>query len=131
MGNGFTLFCPECGYEIEAILGIGFAYHSLENVIDQVDRRRRARVLDILKKHHVIGTHYEHRFYRCDECGGLSNRFYVRIRYDDDRLYETVFKCGKCGIALSEVTTEEALRGTECPECKNGILEVRSSVMWD
>jgi hypothetical protein len=38
VGSGVTLHCPGCHYEIEVILGIGFMYYSLENVIGEMNR---------------------------------------------------------------------------------------------
>lgn len=60
MGSGVTLSCPGCPYELEVILGVGFAYYSLENVIDRVHPGRRASIPKILRDHRVEHTTYQH-----------------------------------------------------------------------
>ena len=90
MGSGVTLICPESSYKKSFGFGVGFAYSSLENVIDLVHHKRRPIIQDILDNHEVGGTQYEHALFACKKCGELYGRFYVRIEYDDGKVYESV-----------------------------------------
>ena len=124
------------------MLGIGMMYSSLENVIDLVHYARRKKILDILQNHKVIigeyrwgNPFYEHRLYRCLSCNQLYERFYVKIKYDDHKLYETKFKCSKCQNELKAVDDvvddEENIKKYPCPECNKRGFSIQEVVMWD
>lgn len=139
MGTEFTLHCPGCQFEMKVALGVGFAYSSLERVIDLVDARRRRRILEILRNHKVGNTEYGHALFRCPRCGGLRNRFCVRIEYDGGKVYETVFKCPSCRAVLEAVGCDDRGRGESglvpkglpCPVCKRLGLEAVMGLCWD
>lgn len=138
MGSGISILCQNCGYEKSFMLGIGMMYSSLENVIDLVHYTRRKRILDILQNHKVLKHEdiwdnplYEHRLYRCIDCNQLYERFYVKIEYNDNKIYETKFKCSKCKNELKAVENEENVKKYPCPECGKKELHIHGELLWD
>jgi DNA-directed RNA polymerase subunit RPC12/RpoP len=136
MGTGISIICQNCGYEKDFMLGIGMMYSSLEKVIDLSPHRKK--ILDILQNHIVIkdefrwdNPFYEHRLYRCSSCNQLHERFYVKIEYDDKKVYETKFKCPKCKNELKAVEDEKDVKKHPCPECNNKKLFIQEMVLWD
>lgn len=131
MGSGINVSCESCDYNKEFFLGIGELYSSLENVINCIHYRRRPEVLDILQNHKVDQCYYEHKLYGCSNCAGLYERFYVKINYDDGKVYETDFMCGKCKTALVEVKDIGEVNNRPCPECSQQTLRVHEHLDWD
>ena len=131
MGSGIIVHCESCNYEKEFYLGVGMMYSSLENVIDCVDHLRRAEVLEMLQNHKVEKSDYEHKLYGCKNCAGLYAKFYVKIDYDDGKVYETDFKCGKCKSSLVEIEDINAVGNRPCPSCNQKTLQVEESILWD
>ena len=131
MGSGIAVHCESCNYGKEFYLGVGMMYSSLENVVDCVDRWRRAEVLEILQNHKVEKCDYEHKLYGCAKCAGLYERFYVKIDYSDGKFYETDFICGKCKSRLVEVEDISAVNNRPCPKCSQKNLLVEETALWD
>ena len=143
MGIGITALCQNCGYERDFKLGVGMAYSSLENVIYLVPKGRRERVLDILRNHKVIQRISWHRLFQCQSCNRLYGKFYVRIEYDDNKVYELKFNCSKCKTELQVVDAveilenmedeldEEGLKNYPCPKCDITELSFHVSSLWD
>ena len=120
------------------MLGIGMMYSSLENVIDLVHYARRKKILDILQNHEVNkhegiwgNPFYEHRLYRCIDCNQLYGRFYVKIEYNDNKSYETKFKCSKCKTKLKAVENERNVIKYPCPLCGRKELHIHRELLWD
>jgi DNA-directed RNA polymerase subunit RPC12/RpoP len=118
------------------MLGIGMRWNSLEELIDHVHHRRRKKILDILKNHKINllknerNPNFGNRLLRCNNCNGLYQAFYVKILYDDDKIYETRFKCPQCKKELQEIKNEN-LEKYPCPECGMKKLEINDTIMWD
>lgn len=129
--------CGNCDYMDEFHLGVGMAYSRLENVIDLVHYIRRKKIMDILQNHTLIPGSWEHpnplfthRLYRCEKCNKLYNRFYVKICYDIDLVYETIFRCNRCKIQL-KVIDPANIPDHPCPVCGKATLNTDSGIMWD
>lgn len=131
MGSGYILLCPICAYELEILLGVGMLYSSLENVVDQLHPSCRGTVRDILKNHSVRKTDFWMALYRCEKCNRLYNRLYARIEYDEGQVYETLYKCPKCKLALNSVPDNFDLTTAPCPSCGKSRLEIRGHIDWD
>ena len=131
MGFGYALRCSNCLHQLDLLLGVGRRYFSLENVVDQLHPTRRARVLDILKNHKVGKTYYWMAIYQCEKCRRLYNRLYSRIEFDDDQVYETIYKCPKCRLPLKEVKDDFDLTKAPCPSCGELCLEPWGHINWD
>lgn len=143
MGSGIYALCQNCGYKRNFNLGVGMAYSSLENVIDLVPSKDRELVLDILRNHKVIQCAYWHRLFRCQSCNRLYGRFYVRIEYDNNKVYELKFNCSKCKTELQVVDAveilenmedeldEEGLKNYPCPKCGKTELSFHMDILWD
>jgi len=113
------------------------AYGSLAHVIDLVHYTRRKKIRDILHNHTVIpgswehpNPYYTHSCYRCDKCNRLYNRFYVKIQYDNDFIYETIFKCNLCKNQLKEFDPA-SISDLQCPKCGKTSLITSGEMDWD
>jgi phage FluMu protein Com len=106
------------------------SYAGLIYVMDRIHHKRRAIIKDILNNHMICDTEYEHDLFHCEKCGKLYERFYVRIEYDDNEVYESVFKCKQCQTILRRVP-EEDHRSLECPSCKQATLTTNEYLDWD
>jgi len=137
MGRAFGVLCLNCDYSKESLLGVGGLYFSLENVISNLHHTKRKAINDILNNHDVVevpfgvNPEYSAKIYRCSKCEGLSSRFYVKIEYDDNQIYETTFKCTKCRTVLEMLDENENLENYSCPNCKMPMLGISSFICWD
>jgi len=130
MGSGFATLCTNCGFEEEFLLGIGMRYHSLINVISDVNGRVSKKVLDIMENQDVHDCQFEHRLYACPDCNTLHGRFYVHLEYDDGKVYEQAFRCGRCRTLLV-IADEFHLEKYACKSCGRQSLVQGDEVMWD
>ena len=130
MGSGTGIECMNCHYLFDARTGVGMMYSRLSNVLDQIHYTRRPIIESILNNHDVQDTEYEHRVYRCSKCGRFGERFYIKIVYDQDQVYETQFKCSKCNGPLDDVSNED-LTKYPCPKCNQKTFILVSMLNWD
>jgi hypothetical protein len=72
-------------------------------------------VLDILQNNKVTKSEYYHGLFRCLSCNQFHGRFYVKIEYDDNKIYETKLNCKKCKTELEPVEDEENVKNYPCP----------------
>ena len=75
-------------------------YSSLEKIIRFTNGNIKIKLQDIVSNHSVTEADYEHRVLACPACNTLHERFYVRVAYDEDKIFETSFRCGKCRTRL-------------------------------
>jgi hypothetical protein len=109
---------------------VGDMYHSLEAVIDLIHPRRRPKVIELLNEHTVHKTDYEHRIYRCHQCGGLRNVFWTRIVYDNVKAYETLYQCGQCCKPMMYINEPHHLNSRMCPCCGEKKLRISEDGFW-
>jgi hypothetical protein len=131
MGSEITVECTNCHSAKSFTLGVGFLYSSLRSVMNVIHYKRRPLISEILDNHDVHATDYEHRIYRCPKCNRLYERFYVKILYDQNDVYETIFRCGKCRITLEQVKDEMEASSYPCAFCGQKALLVKEDLLWD
>jgi len=132
MGHGLCVECKNCDYGESFMLGVGMQYESLMNLISCLKGVTRNKVVDILENHNVMDGEFEHRLYACPNCNTLHERFYVHLDYDDGKVFEVAFRCGKCRTPL-EVVDENvlALERYACKSCGKRELERGVEMLWD
>jgi predicted RNA-binding Zn-ribbon protein involved in translation (DUF1610 family) len=68
---------------------------------------------------------------RCVSCNQFHGRYYVKIEYDDNKVYETKLKCSNCKNELKVVEDEEDVKKYPCPECNKKEFTVQLLALWD
>lgn len=139
MGTGIQIECGACGYCEWFSLGVGMMYGSLEAVKSLIPVGQRKKVMEILQNEEVRAADHYHALYACDKCHGLYGRFYVKIAYGKNQVFETVFRCPRCKVPLrdTEFTYEEedeelpTLKTWPCPKCGKHELRVAEMMIWD
>jgi len=130
MGSGFATLCTNCDSGEQFLLGVGMQYHSLINVISSVQGGARKKVVEIMENHDVHDCQFEHCLYACPDCNTLHGRFYVHLEYDDGKVYEQAFRCGRCRTLLV-VADEFHLEKYACKFCGQHSLVRGTEMMWD
>lgn len=138
MGKTYNVTCLECNFTKQFDLGVGVMYSSLEEVFDEcVHFTIKKKLREILTKHDVSEKEFEHRLYRCEKCNALHERFWVRIKYDGDKVYEPEFRCTNCSNQITPVELPEGKvlelvieESFSCPRCDKKALSVQVSE-WD
>jgi DNA-directed RNA polymerase subunit RPC12/RpoP len=131
MGEGITIQCTNCSMKRSFYLGLGWAYSSLETVIDSLEPSNREEVRKIVKDHKVLQRETGWRLYLCRKCKRLHNRFWVRLNYDGDQVYETAFTCPKCGEKLSHLRDTARISDLPCSYCGEKTLVLSEEFLWD
>ena len=129
MGGSIETYCQNCHETEHFTTGVGFMYSSLEKVIRFTSGNIRIKLQDIVSNHTVTYSDYEHRALACPSCNTLHERFYVRVNYDSDKLFETTFNCGKCRAGLVEMN--KLVGEFSCGKCGGQSLEELPGIMWD
>jgi DNA-directed RNA polymerase subunit RPC12/RpoP len=115
MGDLFSLFCQDCGYEVELLSGIGMMYSSLENVLFLVSKARREKVKKLIQREDLSEVHYKQTIYSCPDCSLQESRLNYRIEYGEGEVYQPYFLCSRCRTRLAE---DDQPRLTDhCPVC--------------
>jgi transcription initiation factor IIE alpha subunit len=131
MGDGIIVQCSNCSMKRDFYLGLGWAYSSLETVIDAIHPSKREEVRRIFKDHKVLQRETGWRLYLCGKCKRLYDRFWVKIKYDDDQVYKTEFTCPKCGGKLSHLRDTARISDLPCIYCGERTLAVEGEFLWD
>lgn len=129
MGQSISTHCRNCNHTEDFATGIGFMYSSLEKVIRFTSSNTRTKLQDIVSNHSISESDHEHRVLACPSCNTLHERFWLRVSYDEDKVFETSFRCGKCRAGLVEMN--KPVGEYSCGKCGNQSLEEFPGIMWD
>jgi hypothetical protein len=129
MGGSISTHCRNCNHTEEFITGIGFSYFSLEKVIQFTTGNTRTKLQDIVSNHVLTDADYEHRVLACPSCNTLHERFYIKVVYDEGKVFGTKFRCGKCRVGLAEM--DKPVEGYCCGSCGRKSLEEFLGINWD
>ena len=128
MGDLFSLYCQDCGYEVELHSGVGMMYSSLENVLFLVSKARREKVKELLRREDLSAVSYKHTIFTCPECSLQDSRFNFRIEYGEGEVYQPYFLCSHCRTRLVE--DDQPRITDQCPVC--GSMNVMTGFgVWD
>ena len=142
MGHGVNICCEACGASEELLLGVGMGIPTLFGdpfVILQrwVDKRRRDRILDKLRSNQPASVSARNNLYICEPCGKPTSRQTITVIRDNELVYESQFRCGKCRKKLTCVESEaeqkiiEAILKGPCWECSEKDLAECAEILWD
>ncbi len=146
MGQSHDLRCSNCGYEINALLGIGMLY-SAENVFKGEkplltelvgDKEISDSVLKAVASGAEISDNYGHELYACPEDFYLFDKFYFKVGE-----VEPKYHCPYCDNYLQRVTFAKGTAGKtqlkfvdqnkfwQCPRCGNAEMIEFKFCNWD
>ena len=111
------------------MLGVGMSYSSLGEVILLKKGNAQKSLNEITNNHVVNNSDYEHALFACPNCKTLHERFWVRVEYDGDKVFETSFRCGKCRKGLVRAT--QPIESYNCSRCGRQALEESPGKLWD
>lgn len=152
MGSSLNIKCRNCDYSLEVLIGIGMLYWRVGYIEDREGRRFLRELLQseaefkrvkAMIRHCGIDTlnEYGHWLYRCNVCGHLCNKFYLRIR-SGELSYSPQYPCPACNNTLQPVQEEILMAGFDeelidlsqipCPKCKSHALSKdETQCLWD
>ena len=104
---------------------------SIEYAFSQIHPKRRSKLLKLMNEHSVHASDYEHRVYRCEQCGQLRNAFWIKLVYDEGKIYETTCLCAKCHEGMVNLSDYHQLNNKSCPCCGEKKLHVIEDFFWD
>jgi hypothetical protein len=111
------------------MLGVGMSYSSLEEVMQFTRGNARDALREITTNHTINDADYEYVLFACPDCNTLHERFWVRVEYDGDKVFETSFRCGKCRKGL--VRAVRPIETYNCCNCGRQELEESPGKLWD
>ena len=105
-------------------------YWPLRDVVRYTRGNARRTLQDIVENHRVDSAEYGPRLLACPRCDTLHERFYVRVDYDEGKLYqgklfETEFRCGRCQTPL--IDPQKPITRYRCSECGDYALMEEST----
>lgn len=154
MGSMLYIKCKNCDYSREFTIGIGMSYDPfwlmdfdakpcmLRGLVRSKAVFEKIREL-VREKGAELADRYGHWVWRCPSCGGLYERFLLRLEYRGGS-YEAEYKCPSCRVSLEPLEREilEKYGFAEsqiniskypCPQCgKHSLYRDESQGMcWD
>ena len=132
MGCGIKVECKNCSYNKEFFLVIGMRYWDLKGILDSCIKSKKERdiIKNILDKEENIYSNYEHSLYKCEKCGEIYERFYIKIIYDGG-VYEMKHKCSECKKDLTLIGDKLNVDEVNCPQCGKKTLTENEFMVWD
>ena len=139
MGHGVDICCEACGASEELILGVGMLSGDPFGIVQSMaDKRRRDRILDKLWSNQPASLSAENNLYVCEACGKPTSRQTITVTRDNELVYESQFRCGKCRKKLTCVESEaedhtiEAILKAPCWERgKKALVHGGELPLWD
>ncbi|AOM84462.1 hypothetical protein [Salisediminibacterium beveridgei] len=110
--------------------GIGMHHYHFENCLESCTPAARKKIRQLVKNQ-VHDYLFEYRSYACEACDEIMDKPYMYIKYDDNKVYETAFRCQNCRSRRLSIVEEADLPGRACPNCKEGTLSEELFMMWD
>ena len=146
MGQRHDLRCSKCGYEIDALLGIGMMYSKsnifegekpmLTELVD--DTEITNSVLKAVVAGEKISDDYGHELYACPEDFYLFDKFYFKVGdmepeyhcpYCDNQLQRVTFAKGSFGKTRLRFVDQSKF--WQCPRCGNDEMMEVNFGNWD
>lgn len=146
MGQKHDLRCSKCGYEIDALLGIGMLY-SVENIFKSEkpllpelvgDDKITQQAWVLVNNNAEISEDYGHSLYACPEDFYLFDKFYFQVGD-----FKPQYHCPYCQNILQRVAFAKGTAGKtrlkfmdhdkywQCPRCGNDEMIEYSFDNWD
>lgn len=142
MGQGLTLSCDKCGFEVDLSQGVGMsAFDSDEDAVRAYCGNSEA------KKFHALiaekkGEIFElgKKVYECGKCGVWQQKSSLGVNFDDGTSYIRQHRCVKCRSKLDREldisdyrsrTNSQGLYTGTCHKCGNIGLNEICRILWD
>lgn len=131
MGNGIVIYCENCNYSKNILVGAGEAYSDIENVLSMLNERYQRQITKILSNHDIKQRNFYKAMYVCIGCGSFDSKLYVQITYDDEKEFITNYICLDCEYELQKIDDYTTIKNYSCPECKKKTLSSEMNILWD
>ena len=133
--------CPECGYDFEAITGVGFSFPQVyaETVSKMKSGELGGEAQRFFTEHPDGAICCDYVVMRCENCGEYDSRESLAMYVPDGKIYaEYPHKCRRCGgnLKAAEIFSEDEygdetlIRPVMCPHCGRE-MEEAASILWD
>lgn len=130
LGKGISIQCNKCGYSATLFEGLGNRNKDFENFRKRLNKSDNEFIDYILSKGTTKEVIYHDSYGRCDKCGDLSTINYIKIHYDEDKIFNLEYKCHVCEGKYIPVNLEEVLN-SNCPKCYNERFDSFMSMNWE
>ena len=137
MGQSCFIQCQECQYQSkEIILGVGFLFGSVENILDMLEGHDKEQVQKLLAQQ-LAHTHYSRGYslYQCSQCDSLDNKIHLTLyNKEGELLFKTESYCEDCQKTrdyMPEDSEKETIPGLKCPQCHHSQLNLLVGKLWD
>lgn len=130
MGERYRASCPVCGYDTTLYLGAGFLSINLKRSASVLTEEERAVLLRMIDDNEVKEYSIINKVTECTACQEMDSQTIIDIiRYDG-----TKCRFGRlCNTCKKEVIVyEDGADGKYmCPKCRQHILELEETGVWD
>lgn len=131
MSGVYLAICHSCTYSEGFKFGIGTKFSCLNHAVCLVHPERQSQVQKILRNNDLSETDFGYRAFHCPTCNNLCDGFWVRIKHDNSDVYETEFRCKKCGETMVSISEPENIKALQCPDCDKANLKLIMVMPWD
>ena len=110
-------------------------HFSLDEEIKSTPKKEQQLIHDIIKDKKDLTSESEgHSVFQCEKCCSMKNKFHIKIKSNDNILYETKPRCFKCKIDMKLLICDQdnnTIKGIKCAKCKSNQIELSLNLMWD
>lgn len=130
MGEIYKAVCPKCKYETELYLGGGFLSINLRRSASILPEGEQAALLKMIDEGRISEFNIESKITECTECSKVDSQMIIDVIENDGTRHRFNGKCNTCQNDI--IVHEDGADGEYmCPECRQEILELEVTGVWD
>ena len=130
MGDAEFTRCSNCKDEQQYLLGIGFLFSDVFNIIDHFPKGVKRKIFEITALYVIEDIDFSYQIFECKHCDTAHTRLGLSIEYDHGKLYMPRYKCSECKRTLKHCNRQ--LQTFKCRKCKQYQLKkMEVAFNWD
>jgi len=130
MGKMYKASCPDCGYETTLYLGAGLLSINLKRSALILPEEERVVLLRMTNDNGIKEFSIENKVTECPECQKIDSQMIIDITKQNGTTHRFGTLCNTC--KKGAIVHEDGADGTYlCPKCRQHILELEETGVWD
>lgn len=137
MGYSKKIFCKECTFEKQFLLGVGMMYDSIDNILTKKDEKYKdiLKLTKFLKRNKMnYKEYFSQELFVCHKCGNFERNLDITIK-SEKFTHNYNYSCSNCNSNLEKINLsilEKNELKLTCPICSSNNMSCKNGdINWD